>query len=319
MSLYGFYDVNNRNDDVALHLDNVVEAKKNLQPHISGQGQQETFTSFRKLVSEQHGVIVNPIAKKEFSIDDPITLRISSLSRLPLDFLLSFDRKEGTEMLEKLLKTTESEDMNRLRLCDEVVAAAHDALGKNILAAARKIVSASIATREGNEGDGVSLAGKEEFGNENIVENEILAAQIMLAGINRSIDAFESNHRNGSIASAGNSFCPVDLIVAEREKSPSLIAAEARLKYLLNEGIQAAALLSDPTRTISSKDLPSHSPLFASSILPSSESAPQLTPPSESHLRWRIATSAVAARELDALLRLRSFCTAFLVALASSL
>ena len=319
MSLYGFYDVDNSNDDVAFHMDNFVECKKNTLPLVLGQGQQGDFNYFRGLMSKQHGVIVNPIAKKEFLSEDPITMRISSLSRLPLEFLLSFDRREGTEMLETLLKTTESEDTNRLRLCNEVVAAAHDSLGKNILAAARNIVSASISTRYGSHRDGVYLTGDKESSEENIVENEILAAQIMLASIERNIDAFDPNHKNDSNTFHGDNFCSVNLIIAEREKSASLIAAEARLRYLLDEGSQALALLSDPTRKISSKDLSNHSPVLPSSTPSPFESSPQVTSPSDAQLKWRIATSAVAARELDALLRLRSFCTAFLIALASSL
>lgn len=353
MSLYGFYDKDNRNDDVAFTLSTVVEDREKLfsmtastgegigQQHQLGHGhvQQESFNSFRRSMSKLHGVVINPIAKKDTSVSSPISMRISSLSRLPLDFLLSLDKKEGADMLQKLLESTKSEEHNTLLLSEEIVVAAHAALGNNILAAARNVVSASIVTREDSRSYAIHHDGNKEPKRNDIVENEILAVQIMLASIQRNLDAFLPNYINETSDTQSDRLSPLDLIMAERAKSPSLIAAEARLQYLLDEGARCIALLSDPTRaippplptdlfnhTVSTPTLssPTQSPSGSQSVTQSSSeftfpAVPLPLSPSDAQLRWRISTSAVAARELDALLRLRSFCTAFLIALASSL
>ena len=317
MSLYGFYDADNRNDDVSFILDTTRNGSSDPLSTIE---RREAFISWRDIVSTKHSVLINPMPKNKMSTttDALSTVRISAITKLPLDFLLSFNKDEGEEILGKLLRIVETEDKGRLELCNEVVAAAHKALGQSILGAARSVVAASADTENymntlaPNAADGaqndvpLDVSGVVKT---NLVENEILAAQLIIASINKSIHAFvPSIQQANTLTNAPMS--PVSLIMNERAPSPTLIAAEARLQHLLAQGAEAATLLAEDR----SGEQAAQDPSNLSPTPPTATSSPPAA-----LLQWRIATAAVAAKELDALLRLRSFCTAFLIALASSL
>ena len=367
MSLYGFYDSDNKNDTLKFQLNTMVNTHRNnyVNGKENSKGDKENKENKKIEVNsvknaipfdlERHResilkaaggykVTVNPVKLKE-----QMALRVGALSQLSLDVVLSLDKKEGAAILSKILEPssdilnsdtiTENEERRRLELCYEVDSAAIELLGGNLLAAAREIVAASDAItltiyRIFDDKAEVGTSGSSEKNMKSegaAVQSEIFAVQILLTAINSSIKAFIPNHNwNNSDETTEESTLISEetallsdkttltseesLIAAEKALAPFVRAAEDRFRLLVQESETAALLLSTIKIDTSTLPSPSTPPVDTSPIQNLSED--QSSP---AQLQWRIITADVAARELDGLLRLRSFCVSFLLAVASSL
>lgn len=201
-------------------------------------------------------------------------------------------------------------------------------IGETLLASARNIVSATIATIDfkKSNGSGVDVVGlniyqklfdKNFIKNENIenifkneknekiikddiVGNEIVAGYLILQAVDAAIRGFLPADNNENIEETNDDVYLESIIYA----------AENRLKYLKNKSyfLQNSADIDITPNTVIDlkiKDL---------DVLNSSEYITKITKQD-----WQSICAIVASKELDALLRLRVLCKGFIIALSSSL
>lgn len=277
MSLYGFYGKGNQNDNLRFHLlpklnqNNVSSFSK--ESSVTDNKNEESSSS--DPVTEIHDVAVT---NSSTTAVQPIKI----FGEISLDFLHSLDKDESHNIIKRLLQR-DSESVadteNRLQLCGEVVAAAHGALGENLLQRARVIAATQV-----------SVIDLVDSAKNDVVDNEILSIIIVLESVDRNIldmlpvtkDRPPTPKFTPSSSSVNHSLCVPPLVAT----------AEKRLQCLL----ESAALAHQQIMSPSTLDI-----IVGASIL-----------------QWRYSCAAVSARELDGLIRLRLFCTAYHIALLSS-
>lgn len=279
MSIYGFNGKGNQNDHLRFHL-----ASKNLQNSPMSNAKVTSVTDYKKEES------MSPVQGLDLTEDNNVKGITSSMdivkpvkifAEISLDFLHSLDKEESKNIINRLLQAESNsvaETESRLQLCGEVVAAAHGALGDNLLHRARAIAETHPSAIDLGVG---KLNG--------VVENEILSIRIILECVDKNIldmlpDNAEPPHDPTLVSRSLSSYLCVP---------PTVAAAEIRLQHIL----EAAALLQQHIT----------SPSTLEKVV------------SKSTLQWRHSCAAVSAYELDGLIRLRLFCTAYHIALLSSI
>lgn len=305
MSLYGFYDEDNTNDTITFQLSIEIN-----QTNI-----QENEFLRQKQLAKQYNVNINITKESIVTITTP--------SKLPLDFLLSLDKKENENMFELLSKMKGISDVEvteRLELCEAVVGAAHKSIGENVLEAARRIV-AVVTVSNGTITNDVNInmdstinttvtnnaaSNVSKSNNDGIVENEILAAQIILTAVDKLIKGFIVDSVITNNANSSNSNINSDINSNSDLKLSLIIAADDRLAYLLSVATSNNSSNSTtikPPETLNSEITPTTASQMPSDISDS----------------WDGICATVAARELEGLLKLKSFIKVFIIALQSSL
>jgi hypothetical protein len=279
MSIYGFNGKGNQNDHLRFQL-----TPNSLQ--ISSSSHSEVNSDIKKeesMLSVQGlDIAENLVAKGTTSSLDAVK-PIKIFTEISLDFLHSLDKQESHNIINRLLQTdseTETETESRLQLCDEVVAAAHGALGDNLLHRARAIAGTHSSTVDLDVSKTTS-----------VVENEILSIRIILESVDKNISDMLPHDKKPpqdssdvSNSSTLSKFLCVPPIVA---------IAETRLQHLL----EASSLSQEHIK----------SPATLEKVV------------SKGTLQWRYSCATVSAHELDGLIRLRLFCTAYHIALLSSI
>lgn len=299
MSLYGFCEESNPNDKLDFQLRSAVHGwSGKSSPTILTSPVTETETpsnsmaDLLNILAKQHGVQIKSIPR---STPQPnsnpnaelLHVVISSAASLSVDFLLSIEKSEYKQIIDRLLKFDSGsavEGEKRLMLCEAVAAAAHSALGDNVLGRARDIAAFHTAATKLLKNEEGTSAGAVD-----LVKSEFFSVQLILDSIDKSIEGMLAG---GLTANEVLQIDPaVNLLKSREIVSPPLVAAaEARLLHLYE--------------IAESK----YSPLDSVEKDPASEAA----------FQWRSNCAAVSASELDGLLRLRFLCTAYHISLLSS-
>ena len=281
MSIYGFNGKGHQNDHLRFQL-----APYNLHNGSSSDPKDASDRDIKKeeTMSSVQGLNITEIQDSKSTLSSIDTAKpIKIFSEISLNFLHSLDKQESHNIINRLLQTDSesvTETESRLQLCGEVVAAAHGALGDNLLHRARAIAETHRSA--------IDLGVNKTNG---VVENEIMSIRIILESVDKNIsDMLPDNKLPSQVSniisnsSALSNFLCVPPIVA---------IADTRLQHLL----EAAALAQQHITSPSSSD--------------------EFVSKSASH--WRYSCAAISAHELDGLIRLRLFCTAYHIALLSSI
>ena len=311
MSLYGFHDEGNSNDQLDFQLQSAIYgcgsgSTSTSSVVTSPVTETETVNPSNSITDEMNILAVKHNVKIKItpattalseakSNVDQLDVTISSVASLSLDFLLSIEKSEYKQIIDRLLKLDSGsavEGEKRLMLCDAVAAATHTALGDNVLGRARDIASFKTTTVA------ISIKRGEDLstGGVDLVKREMFAVQLILDSIDISIG---NMLEDGSIVkemstSTSTRDQVTDILKREVIAPPLVAAAEARLNYL--------------SEITTNKSTPSA--LDNIGINPAAFEAAN---------RWRSSCAAVSASELDGLLRLRFLCTAYHISLLSSL
>lgn len=288
MSLYGFCDVDNTNDKMPLKLTSRHRTTGDLSGGEISQEKNESFSSFsqwKDLTVEKYKVgITTAVADKKSASKIPgeensTLLTIGTSTTIPLHVLLSLNREEFESIIDELLKKiggSQEEAGQKIALGEEVVTAAHSALG-DILFSKARAVAASHASAVTFCAAGVTCEA-------DTVETEIFATKVVLEGIDESIKNMFTAHTRAVIDKHPDVIPASISEYREQGLSPLLAHADKRLLYLK----QIAT--SDPQESIISA----------------------------SEIPWRRSCAAISSQELDGLIRLRLFCTAYHIALLTT-
>ena len=218
-------------------------------------------------------------------------MTISSVASLSLDFLLSIEKSEYKQIIDRLLKLDSGsavEGEKRLMLCDAVAAATHTALGDNVLGRARDIAAFNTATVASfKKAEDLSTGGVD------LVKSEMFAVQLILDSIDKSIGNMLGNGSIVEEMSTSTRDQVTDILKKQVIAPPLVAAAESRLNYL--------SVIATNQSTPSDSIINNYPAAF------------------EAASRWRSSCADVSASELDGLLRLRFLCTAYHISLLSSL
>ena len=311
MSLYGFHDEGNSNDQLDFQLQTAIygcgskstsSVVTNPVTETETGNHSNSMTEEMNILAVKHNVKIRVTPATTASSDsnsksniDQLNVTISSVASLSLDFLLSIEKSEYRQIIDRLLKLDSGsavEGEKRLMLCDAVAAATHTALGDNVLGRARDIAAFNTATVA------ISLKEADDFttGGVDLVKSELFAVQLILDSIDKSIG---NMLENGSIVeemstSTSTRGQVTDILRRQVIAPPLIAAAESRLTYL--------------------------SDIATNKSPPSASDNIGINPAAfEAASRWRSSCAAVSASELDGLLRLRFLCTAYHISLVSSL
>lgn len=288
MSLYGFCDVDNLNDEIPLKLSSKHQTAEDFSGDAISLEKAESFSSFsqwKNLTAEKYkvGITTAESVKKSTSTipryEYATIITIGTSTTIPLHFLQSFNRAELESIVEKLLekKSGSREDAEQtISLCEQVASATYSALGKCIFSDARAVAESHASAVTFSAGV-VSEA--------DLVETEIFAAKIVLESIDESITNMLTAETRAVIDRLPD-VLPDSISMYRKQGLPSLIShADNRLLYLKQIAV------SDPLKsTVSASEIP-----------------------------WRRSCAAISSQELDGLIRLRLLCTAFHIALLTTL
>ena len=305
MSLYGFHDEGNSNDQLDFQLQTAIHgcgststASVVTSPVTETGKLFNSMTEEMNVLAAKHNVRIRitpatiPSSESKSSLNvDPLDVTISSVASLSLDFLLSIEKSEYKQIIDRLLKLDSGsavEGEKRLMLCDAVAAATHTALGDNVLGRARDIAAFNTATL-------TSFKKTEDLstGGVDLVKSEMFAVQLILDSIDKSIGNMLGNGSIVEEMSTSTRDLVTDMLKKQVIAPPLVAAAESRLTYL--------------------SDIATNQSTTSDSITDKYPAA------FEAASRWRSSCAVVSASELDGLLRLRFLCTAYHISLLSSL
>jgi hypothetical protein len=281
MSIYGFNGKGNQNDHLRFQL-----APKNRKNSSSPHSEVNSVTEIKReeSMSSVQGLDLTDNREAEGTTSSMDAVKpIKIFAEISLDFLHSLDKQESHNIINRLLRTdseTETETESRLQLCGEVVAAAHGALGDNLLNRARAVAETYS-----------SAIDIDVSKTKCVVENEILSIRIILESVDKNISDMLPDDKKppqdpsvvSNSSTSSKYFCV-----------PSIIAiAESRLQHLQKAAVRTQEHMKSPStlEKVVSKGI----------------------------LQWRYSCATISAHELDGLIRLRLFCTAYHIALLSSI
>ena len=303
MSLYGFHDEGNSNDQLDFQLQTAIYGcgSKSTSSVVTSPVT-EAGKLFNSMTEEMNNLAVKhnvkiritpaTTASSDSKLDnDQLDVTISSVASLSLDFLLSIEKSEYKQIIDRLLKLDSGsavEGEKRLMLCDAVAAATHTALGDNVLGRARDIAAFNTATVASfKKAEDLSTGGVD------LVKSEMFAVQLILDSIDKSIGNMLGNGSIVEEMSTSTRDQVTDILKKQVIAPPLVAAAESRLNYL--------SVIATNQSTPSDSIINNYPAAF------------------EAASRWRSSCADVSASELDGLLRLRFLCTAYHISLLSSL